>query len=74
MVHRIFPIAPILPVSSAERRTTWRSGTTGHDRPALRPHGAAALGFGAALLLHWALTALSAGRSRVPRRAYADDR
>ena len=30
------------------------------------------VGFGAALLLYWGLTALSAGRSRVPRHAYAD--
>ena len=32
------------------------------------------VGFGAALLLYWGLTALSAGRSRAPRHAYADGR
>jgi len=32
------------------------------------------VGFGAALLLYWGLTAMSAGRSRVPQHAYAGDR
>jgi hypothetical protein len=32
------------------------------------------VGFGAALLLYWGLTALSAGRSRVSQHAYADNR
>jgi NCS1 family nucleobase:cation symporter-1 len=32
------------------------------------------VGFGAALLLYWGLTAMSAGRSRVSEHAYADNR
>ena len=32
------------------------------------------VGFAAAMLLYWGLTAMSAGRSRVPEHAYADNR
>jgi cytosine/uracil/thiamine/allantoin permease len=44
--------------------------------PALKPlyNHNWVVGFGAALLLYWGLTAMSAGRSRVPEHAYAGDR
>jgi cytosine/uracil/thiamine/allantoin permease len=32
------------------------------------------VGFAAAMLLYWGLTAMSAGWSRVPEQAYADNR